>query len=69
MFQVIEQARKSNGNPVELFKQVTGSYSPEQINNLFTKAEQMGVPKEYIDQVRNGINTNSVDIENIKKGE
>ena len=69
MFQMIEQARKSNGSPLEMFKQITNGYSPEQINSLFSKAEQIGVPKEYIDQVKNGINTNGVDIENIKKGE
>ena len=69
MYQMIEQARKNNGSPIELFKQVTGKYSPEQITSLFQKAKEMGVPEEYINQVKNGINANSVDIENIKKGE
>jgi hypothetical protein len=66
---MIEQARKNNGNPMDLFKQITNGYTPEQLNNLFNKAKQMGIPEEYINQVKDGINTKSVDIENIKKGE
>ena len=56
MFQMIEQARKNNGNPVDLFKQVTNKYTPEQLDNLFSKAKQMGVPDEYINQIKDGIN-------------
>ena len=57
MFQMIEQARKNNGNPVDLFKQVTNKYTPEQLDNLFSKAKQMGVPDEYINQIKDGIST------------
>ena len=55
VFQMVEQARKSNGNPIELFKQVTNGYKPEQIENIFSRAKQMGVPEEYINQLKNGI--------------
>ena len=56
MFQIIEQARKNNNDPIALFKEVTNNYKPDQLNNLFEKAKQMGVPDEYINQVKEGIN-------------
>ena len=55
VFQVIEQARKNNGNPMEMFKQITNGYKPEQLNSLFDRAKQMGIPEEYIKQVKEGI--------------
>lgn len=39
-----------------LLKQVTSKYTPEQMNNLFNRAEQMGVPKEYLNNLKNDIN-------------
>ena len=56
VFQMVEQARKNNGNPLDMFKQITNNYKPEQLNMLFDRAKQMGVPEEYINQVKNGIN-------------
>jgi LysM repeat protein len=53
MFQFLEQARKNNNNPVELFNQITQNYTPEQKEKLFNQARQFGVPDEVI----NGINT------------
>ena len=55
VFQIVEQARRSNGNPIELFKQATNGYKPEQIEGIFNRAKQMGVPEEYINQLKNGI--------------
>ena len=58
MFQIVNQARNSNGNPMDLFKQVTNGYSPEQMNNLFARAKQMGVPDDVLKQLQNnGIDT------------
>ncbi len=58
LFQVVEQAQRNNGNPMDLFKQVTNGYTPEQMTNLFDKARQMGVPDEVLKQIQdNGINT------------
>ena len=57
MFQLVEQARQSQNNPVELFKQITNKYTPEQMNNFFNQAEQIGFNKELIEQVKKGINT------------
>ena len=58
MFQVVEQARNNNGNPMDMFKQITSNYTPEQMNNLFSRAKQFGVPEETLKQLQNnGINT------------
>jgi hypothetical protein len=56
MFQFLEQARKNNNNPMDLFKQVTKNYSPEQMNSLFEKAKQFGINDDIIQQVQNEIN-------------
>lgn len=55
IFQMVEQARKNNGNPIDMFKQITSNYKPEQLDILFNRAKQMGVPEEYITQVKQGI--------------
>lgn len=55
IFQMVDQARRSNGNPIELFKQVTNGYKPEQLEGIFNKAKQMGVPDDYINQIKEGI--------------
>jgi len=57
MFQVLNQIRTNNGNPMQLFKQITGKYTPEQMNNLFNRAQQMGVPKEVLENLKKDINT------------
>lgn len=56
MFQFLEQARKNNNNPMELLKQVTQNYSPEQINGLFERAKQFGVPNDVLEQAQKGLN-------------
>ena len=40
---------------MEMFKQATSGYSPEQMNAFFDKAQQMGIPSDYIKQVKDGI--------------
>lgn len=58
MFQVVEQARNNNSNPMDLLKQVTNGYTPEQMSNLFARAKQIGVPDNVLEQIQNnGINT------------
>ena len=54
-FQKIEQLRNSNGNPMDLFKQVTSGYSTQQMEQLFNNARNFGVPDEIIHQLQNGI--------------
>ena len=57
MFQMVEQARQNQNNPMEMFKQVTNKYSPEQMNNFYQQAEKIGFSPDLINQVKNGINT------------
>ena len=56
MFQLVEQARANQNNPMELFKQITNGYSDDQMNNFYKQAEQMGFSKDLINQVKEGIN-------------
>lgn len=56
MFQMVEQARQNQNNPMELFKQITSNYSDEQMNNFYKQAEQMGFDKNLIDQVKKDVN-------------
>lgn len=56
MFQLVEQARVNQNNPMELFKQVTSKYTPEQMTNFYSQAEKMGFSKDLINQVKEGIN-------------
>ena len=57
MFQVLNNAMKNGGNPMEMFKQMTSNYTPEQMNNLMTQAKNMGFPDDILNEVQNGINT------------
>lgn len=56
MFQMVEQAQKNKSNPMDMLKQVTKDYSPEQLNGLFERAKQFGVPEETLKQAKDGIN-------------
>ena len=56
MFNTINQLRMNNGNPMQLFKQITSNYSPEQMNNLFNRAQQMGIPANALDELKKDIN-------------
>ena len=57
MFQFLEQAQKNQNNPMELLKQVTKDYTPEQRNNLFAKAKQFGIPEDVLNKAQNEIET------------
>lgn len=56
MFNTINQLRQNNGNPMELFKQITNKYTPEQMNSLFNKAQQFGVPQNILNQLKEDVN-------------
>lgn len=53
MFQFLEQAQKNQSNPMDLFKKVTNGYSSEQMNGLFDRARQFGVPSQVIEELQN----------------
>ena len=56
MFQMVQQARQNQNNPMELLKQITSNYSSEQKDNFYKQVEQMGFAPEVINKVK-GINT------------
>ena len=49
-FNQVEQLRKNNGNPMEMFKQATNGYSEEQMNNFWKNIKKFGVPDTAIKQ-------------------
>ena len=63
LFQVVEQAQKNNSDPIDLFKQVTNNYTPEQMTNLFNRAKQFGVPDEVLQKLQN--DTSDIDTKSV----
>ena len=55
IFRQLEEIRKNNGNPEELLKQVTGNYTPEQIQQFQKFANGFGVTNEQLSKY--GINS------------
>ena len=49
----ITSLMNSKGNPYELFKQLTSSYTPEQLNQFYSQAKQYGFSDELLKQVQN----------------
>ena len=56
-FQMFEQMRNGNGNPIDIIRQITSKFSPEQMNGLLSQAKSMGVPEEALNKIQNGINS------------
>ena len=56
MFQMVEQARQNQSNPIDLFKQITNKNTPEQMDQFYKRVEQMGFSPDVINQLK-GINT------------
>ena len=52
MFQMVEQARQNQNNPIDLFKQVTSKRSPEQMDAFYKQIEQMGFSPDIINQFK-----------------
>ena len=55
MFNFVEQAIQNKNNPMEIMKNITKNYTPEQIDVLIEKASKMGIPEEVLEQVKQGI--------------
>ena len=55
MFQMLEQEQKNQSNPMDMLKQVTKGYTPEQMNSLLDKAKQFGVSEKDIEKVQKQI--------------
>lgn len=57
MFQMFEQAKQNQSNPMGLIQQITSNFTPQQSEQFFQQARQMGFSEEILNQVQNGINT------------
>ena len=49
---MVSQAQKNQSNPIELFKQITGNYTPEQLDSFYKRAGQMGIPQDVLNQFK-----------------
>lgn len=56
MFQMLNQVNQNQGNAMGLLKQTIGNYSPEQLQNYYKIAQQMGFPNEVLSEVQNQLN-------------
>jgi len=56
MFQVIEQASQNQSNFIDLLKQVTSNYTPEQMRNFYSYAQMMGCPNDVLSEIQKQIN-------------
>lgn len=52
MFRLVEQARKNQSDPMEMLRDVTKNYSPEQMESLINRARQFGIPEEVLQKVQ-----------------
>ena len=52
MFQMVEQAKQNQSNPVDLFKQITNKKSPEQMEAFYKRVEQMGFSPDIINKLK-----------------
>lgn len=53
MFQFLEQARQNQSSPIDLLKQVTGNYTPQQLQNFYITAQRMGFPDDVLTEIQN----------------
>ena len=53
MYKQLNQWMKENKNPMDLFKQMTNNYTPQQMQNIMGIAKGFGVPDSVISQIQN----------------
>lgn len=53
IFNKLEQLRKSNGDPIKLFKEISGNYKPEQMQQFWNKVSEFGISNETIQKFKN----------------
>jgi hypothetical protein len=56
-FRLYEQMRSGNSNPMDILKQITSKFTPEQMNGLMSQAKAVGISDDTLRQVQNGINS------------
>lgn len=50
-FQMINKAMSNNSNPMDMLKQVTSNYDDKTKELFMKRAEGVGFPKEYLDEL------------------
>ena len=53
MTQMINQARNNGTNPQEFLKQVVKGSNPQEMQQILSQAQQMGVPDDVLRTVQN----------------
>ena len=49
---MVNQAMQNKNNPMELFKQITSNYTPEQMDSFINQARQMGFSEDLLNQIK-----------------
>ena len=52
MARQIQEMINNGGNPYNLLKQTIGNYDENTRNRFYSQAEQVGFPKEYLQQIK-----------------
>lgn len=52
-YQFVNQAMNNNGDPNAILHQIMGNATPEQKQALIQKAQNYGVPNNYLAQIQN----------------
>ena len=52
-YQLLQAASQNKSNPIEIFKQFTKNYTPEQMSELYSLAQQVGYPNEVLSEIQN----------------
>lgn len=53
IYQQVSQMRNNNMNPQDLIQQVIGQATPQQVQDVFIRAKQLGVPESILAQIQN----------------
>ena len=51
MFQMYQQALKNQSDPMNMLKQITGNFKPEQKQQFMQQAKQMGFSEDILKQI------------------
>lgn len=52
MFQLVEEARRNQKNPKDLFREITSKNSPEQMQSFYKQAEQLGFSPDLLNELK-----------------
>lgn len=53
MYNSINQAMNTGGDPQAILKQMMGNASPQQIQQVLGQAKNMGVPEDFLSKIQN----------------